>query len=341
MARGVARALGRISVTQRGQIKGKLSYMAPEQLSDAPLDRRADVFAASAVLWQALTGERLFQGRSPEDLAQRLLAREVAPPSQVAPDVPKRFDSIVLRGLELAPAERWKSAMAMAEALESVGGLASHREVGLWVRRIGASRLSAIAAKVAELERKSPAESLRPPRRLEPPLAMTPAETDAAFPGAQPELSQSTPPGVAAQVVSCSTTPASRGRLWQPMVAAGLLAVALMVALSPRGTPRVGATANGAPAVTGGSSPASFELSAIPASSAPTPRCTAPEPSPGGPALPGNDTVARSSVVSASAVKTVPPRPAPVAVRARSTAKSAEPAPQSRSDHVLPLYARR
>ena len=84
-----------------------------------------------------------------------------------------------------------------------------------------------------------------------------------------------------------------------------------------------------------------FELSAIPASSAPTPRCTAPEPSPGGPALPGNDTVARSSVVSASAVKTVPPRPAPVAVRARSTAKSAEPAPQSRSDHVLPLYARR
>src|SRR5580700_11191148 len=59
---GVAKATGRAQVTREGQLKGKLAYMAPEQLGGSPVDRRADVFGASVVLWEMLTGQRLFDG---------------------------------------------------------------------------------------------------------------------------------------------------------------------------------------------------------------------------------------------------------------------------------------
>ena len=59
---GIAKARGRMQVTRQGQIKGKLSYMPAEQLIGQGLDHRADIFAASIVLWEALTGQRLFQG---------------------------------------------------------------------------------------------------------------------------------------------------------------------------------------------------------------------------------------------------------------------------------------
>ena len=58
---GIAKAAGRAQSTQDGQLKGKLCYMAPEQLAQRPVDRRTDVYSASVVLWEALTGQRLFQ----------------------------------------------------------------------------------------------------------------------------------------------------------------------------------------------------------------------------------------------------------------------------------------
>jgi serine/threonine protein kinase len=189
---GVARAIGRVSSTRHGQVKGKLAYMAPEQVLGEPVDRRTDVFAASAVLWQALTGHRLLKANNAVELAHRLLNMKVEAPSKVTPDVPKKFDGIVMRGLEMAPDRRWKTAAAMAEALESVGGLSSNREVGLWVRRLGADRLSAIAAKVSALELKPVATEQPVDRKVQrrSRLAIPRSELEAAMKLAQAEMDQ-------------------------------------------------------------------------------------------------------------------------------------------------------
>src|SRR5262245_13846810 len=82
---GVAKAAGRAQVTREGQVKGKLGYMAPEQLRGAELDRRADVYATSVVLWESLVGERLPEG-------------EKKAPSGVVPGLPPALDAVVLRG---------------------------------------------------------------------------------------------------------------------------------------------------------------------------------------------------------------------------------------------------
>src|SRR5437764_681790 len=75
---GIAKAGGRVQVTRDGQVKGKLSYFAPEQLSsDQPIDRRADIYAASATLWETMTGRRLVQGDSDWQRVTQICAGEL------------------------------------------------------------------------------------------------------------------------------------------------------------------------------------------------------------------------------------------------------------------------
>ena len=78
---GVAKAVGRIATTREGQIKGKLAYMAPEQLS-GDNSRQSDIYAAAVVLWEVLTGERLFQADNPGELLNLVLHRKVPAPSE-------------------------------------------------------------------------------------------------------------------------------------------------------------------------------------------------------------------------------------------------------------------
>jgi serine/threonine protein kinase len=80
---GIAKAGGRAQVTRDGQLKGKLSYVAQEQLnSEHEIDRRADVYAAAATLWEALTGRRLVQGESDWQRVTQICAGELVPPSR-------------------------------------------------------------------------------------------------------------------------------------------------------------------------------------------------------------------------------------------------------------------
>jgi serine/threonine-protein kinase len=131
---GIARAAGRLTRTQTGIVKGKLMYLAPEQLRQKPLTRRTDVYGAAVVMWQALTGRRLFDGPGPGDVALQILERAVPRPSELNEEVDAALDDIVMRGLQRAPELRWRSADHMAEAIEATGGLASHRAVGDWVQ---------------------------------------------------------------------------------------------------------------------------------------------------------------------------------------------------------------
>ena len=148
---GVAKAAWRQSTTKEGQLKGKLAYMAPEQFDIAPIDRRADIYAASVVLWEALTGTRLFEAESPMVLMTQITSRPIPRPSELAPGLPPGLDEIVMRGLAKKRDDRFPTAREMAIALENIGA-ASQREVGEWVELTVGDALHLRARKVAEVE---------------------------------------------------------------------------------------------------------------------------------------------------------------------------------------------
>jgi serine/threonine-protein kinase len=138
---GVAKAAGRLHTTQDGQIKGKLAYMAPEQLRGEALDRRTDVYAAGVVLWEMLTGKRLFGADNEGETVTNVLERNVEPPSAHA-DVPRALDDVVLRAVARKPAKRFEDARQMARALEDALPLASPTAVAEWVEACAGEALA-------------------------------------------------------------------------------------------------------------------------------------------------------------------------------------------------------
>lgn len=148
---GVAKAAGRVQNTRDGQLKGKLAYMAPEQIRNTGVDRRTDVYAAAAVLWEALTGRRLFTGDE-ANLMYAVLTVPIAAPSTVNPSVSPQLDAVVMKGLQKNPAKRYATALEMADALEAATALASSREVAKWMELLAAKELGERACLVAEVE---------------------------------------------------------------------------------------------------------------------------------------------------------------------------------------------
>jgi serine/threonine-protein kinase len=148
---GVAKAIGRLQHTQTGQLKGKLAYMAPEQLL-GKTSRAADIYAASVVLWEALTGTRLFDGEDQATVLSKLMARVIQPPSQLTTGLSKEIDAVVMRGLAADPAERFSTASEMAAALEKTLGVIAPSEVGQWVEAFASDTFHNRLRRVAEIE---------------------------------------------------------------------------------------------------------------------------------------------------------------------------------------------
>ena len=158
---GIAKGKGRLQTTRAGQLKGKVSYMSPEQILGDEPDRRSDVYAAAVVLWETLTGRRLFPAgetvAQSYDAIPKILEADVDPPSVVAPEVPGELDAIVMRGLNRHRETRWETALDFAVALEEAVGVATARQVGEWVQRLAEATLADRAATVRELEAQLPA----------------------------------------------------------------------------------------------------------------------------------------------------------------------------------------
>jgi len=150
---GVAKATGRAQVTREGQLKGKLAYMAPEQLKGNKVDRRADVFGAGVVFWEMLTGERLFDGADEGEIYGKVLRGDVPRPSKIVSDLDRRTDAIALKGLARNPSRRYESARVMALAIEESMPLATPSQVGQWVERLMADVLAERRQQIAEIER--------------------------------------------------------------------------------------------------------------------------------------------------------------------------------------------
>ncbi len=132
---GVAKATASENLTSSGTVKGKISYLSPEQAIGKPLDRRSDVFSLGIVFWELLTGQRLYK-RDSDFLAMRAIVDDPPrPPSSLRSDVPGAIDAVVLRALAKDPAERYQTAHELHEAIE------------LAAQTIGSSITSAVLAR--------------------------------------------------------------------------------------------------------------------------------------------------------------------------------------------------
>ncbi|HSQ61878.1 MAG TPA: protein kinase [Polyangiaceae bacterium] len=149
---GIAKAADQVHLTREGELKGKLVYMAPEQLLGEPVTRRTDIFSASVVLWECLTGQRLFDSDSQSALLMRARMQKVDPPSDFAPEIPPALDAIVVRGLALDQNARYATAREMAMALEETVTPATPAQVGTWVEEVAAKALAERQERIHEIE---------------------------------------------------------------------------------------------------------------------------------------------------------------------------------------------
>ncbi len=152
-------------------LKGKFGYMAPEYIRDRTVDRRIDVFGLGVVLWESLTGERLFRGEG--ELATILQVTTTAAPrvSALSPEVPPSVDAVVERALEKDPARRFGSAQELSDALEREardGGLVcSHAAVRATVEQLLGDVLEARRTVLRDLVASRVDESSRPTPRTD------------------------------------------------------------------------------------------------------------------------------------------------------------------------------
>jgi serine/threonine-protein kinase len=124
---GIAKATAHTRVTRSGAIKGKLGYMAPEQVRGEALDRRADVFALCVVAYELCTGQRCFVAPGEFALINRVAAGRYERPRSIDPTFPLALEAIIARGLAVDPNERFATARELQLQIEEFAASEGHR----------------------------------------------------------------------------------------------------------------------------------------------------------------------------------------------------------------------
>ncbi len=122
---GVAKAADRGQETRSGAIKGKISYLSPEQARGARVDARSDLFSFGIVLWEMLTVERLYKHDSDFDSMAAIINEPPPAPSTRRRDLPPELDALVMKALAKRPEDRFQTADELAEAIERVAAQTS------------------------------------------------------------------------------------------------------------------------------------------------------------------------------------------------------------------------
>jgi eukaryotic-like serine/threonine-protein kinase len=118
---GLARARDRVSsMTAPGTVKGKLSYLAPEVSFGKSNTPQSDLFGVGSVLWETLSGERLFDGKNDVEIFKKIRACKVPPIGDRRPDIPSSLAAVLDVALAADPVNRFASATAFAHALSTV-----------------------------------------------------------------------------------------------------------------------------------------------------------------------------------------------------------------------------
>ena len=172
---GIARARTHQHFTSEGHVTGKCAYLSPEQVLGTALDRRTDIFAAGIVLWETLTGQRLFHEPGLPEAATilQVLNKTLPAPSESNPAVPRQVDEIVLRALQRNPEHRFASARELALALETAIVPATASTIAAFLSSVCAPRLQELAQGVARIRRLAVSARHRPPLTSEVPTEVS------------------------------------------------------------------------------------------------------------------------------------------------------------------------
>jgi eukaryotic-like serine/threonine-protein kinase len=132
------------TLTEEGTVAGTPRYMAPEQIDGRPADERTDIFAFGLVMYEMLTGERAFEGKSAASVMAAILGRDPIPISTFRPETPKALEKVVVTCLAKDPAERWQSVRELKHALEWTTETAAASSFSVRLKRIAAGLAAAI-----------------------------------------------------------------------------------------------------------------------------------------------------------------------------------------------------
>jgi serine/threonine protein kinase len=147
---GIAKAQGRSQETRVGVLKGKISYMSPEQVSGDVLDGRSDIFAIGILLYELTTGRRLYKDESDFKTMRKITDEPVVPPRDILPGYPDRLEEIVLKALEKNPDKRYQSGQALQSDLEA---FARHEGLDISNMALAAFMRDVFSDKLAEQAR--------------------------------------------------------------------------------------------------------------------------------------------------------------------------------------------
>ncbi len=219
---GIAKAARRMVATEAGVIKGKVSYMAPEQafLPSSDVDQRADVFSVGVMLWEAIAGKRLWQGLSDPEIISNMLkdvprVRDAVP--DVHPDLAAISERALCRDRDLRYASASELRAALFPCIEKLGPKVTAEEVGAYVRGLFVEQRAALRGvidrQLAALD-EAPA-TRREHRGRTTPLpeihASIPPESESLPPTQSARLSIASPPSAATPIPSEGRNSTFRG----------------------------------------------------------------------------------------------------------------------------------
>tara|TARA_R110002096_G_scaffold423452_1_gene630587 strand:- start:50399 stop:53155 length:2757 start_codon:yes stop_codon:yes gene_type:complete len=157
---GIAKAAGRGSQTQAGILKGKFGYMSPEQVRGLPVDRRSDVFSCGIVLYELLTGERLFVGESDFSTLEKVRNVEILPPSTYNRKIQPELERIVLKALAKDVEDRYQNAIDLHDELQAFvytsGEFYSRKDLASWMKQLWSQEIKEESAKLASYRDMAP-----------------------------------------------------------------------------------------------------------------------------------------------------------------------------------------
>jgi serine/threonine-protein kinase len=298
---GVAKSRGQLhKATETGEVKGKLSYMAPEQVTSKNIDRRADIFALGCVLYEAALGVRPFHGADALATMYKILEEELTPPRAHDPAFPEELSRVLVKALAKDPSERYQTAEELREALveylSSTGKFFGDKQV---VEVLSAT----LGPELAERNRaiRSTAERLRRGEKVSPRESPPPPRPHETL----------TPEGGVERTVTALHQ--NRRQAWTRLVVAALGAVAVAAAvwgLSPKN----------------GSQPV---VAASPVTSAPLPSIPAAVVSPPAASVDGSAPIVTAPEPSSAASGASPGRPRPTGARVTARPPSSASSPTS------------
>jgi serine/threonine protein kinase len=218
---GIAKAAGKGSKTQAGILKGKFGYMSPEQVRGLPVDRRSDVFSCGIVLYELLTGERLFVGESDFSTLEKVRNVEILPPSTYNRRIPDELERIVLKALAKDTEDRYQNAIDLHDELQAfvytAGEFYSRKDLAGWMKKTFGKEIEEETAKLESYRQLKPPPAEPPtlqPRTITGRQTPTPRKSTQAMnavgtkpPPPPPRVSSSQLPVQVAAVPSLASKP--------------------------------------------------------------------------------------------------------------------------------------